>query len=56
MSQLSGGFRPQAALASPAIKARTTGSRGRAKDDLRRLADWRFSGYSSLIARRRVVY
>ena len=32
MSQLSGGFRPQAALASPAIRARTTGSRGREKD------------------------
>ena len=32
MSHFSGGFRPQAALASPAIKARTTGNRGREKD------------------------
>ena len=32
MSHFSGGFRPQAALASPAIRARTTGNRGREKD------------------------
>ncbi len=39
-SHLSGGFRPQAALASPAIKARTTGSRGRASGRLS-ICGWR---------------